>query len=126
MRDVNIAIVGMGTVGGATIRLLDENARNGEIDLTAVGKLHFFRHHLQGFPEADGVHQGKRPCRPGKGGLAKPVQILEANQSGLENFGGRGEGYGQEPPLEEIHHQKVRRFDGAVWGRDAVERDDSA
>ena len=26
MRDVNIAIVGMGTVGGATIRILDENA----------------------------------------------------------------------------------------------------
>ncbi len=38
MRDVNIAIVGMGTVGGATIRILDENAA--ELERKLGFKLH--------------------------------------------------------------------------------------
>ena len=38
MRDVNIAIVGMGTVGGSTIRILDENAA--ELERKLGFKLH--------------------------------------------------------------------------------------
>ncbi len=38
MRDVNVAIVGMGTVGGPTIRILDENAA--ELERKLGFKLH--------------------------------------------------------------------------------------